>query len=172
MVMAKGMKKKMVMKSKPKAMKAVRMSILKKKKKAPKAKQELAVVASEKKKGLRRLESLAPGEPLGHSGAQAVKDHLLSLEKAGWDFPLEEWGRTKGHEAKRSLALKIAFDREGSFFKVMEKESLENLHVKAATCGWMHLWEVAQAEGLTYRPKDKNNQSMLMDHRGGPGSRF
>ena len=115
-------------------------------------------------KALDKLLSLKPGEPLGQCGAQAVKDHLVRLEKQqGWSFPLEHWKSTKSYSAKREIAMKLALDRTGAFFKVLETQSLQTSHTKSLTTGWLHIWEVADVEKFPYRPDDQGLMDQLLD---------
>eukprot|EP00969_Alexandrium_andersonii_P185958 8216340-Alexandrium_andersonii.AAC.1 len=61
---------------------------------------------------------------LGHKGAQAVRDRLLALKKAGNSTPFDTYSALSSGTDKLSFALKLKLDPDGAFCQVEETSSV------------------------------------------------
>jgi len=104
---------------------------------------------------------LQPGKPMGQLGAQAVKDHLQRLKRAGHPGPLVHYEGLKGHKAKLDFALSLKLDREASFLSAQETHKAGVVEEEGLEEGWLTEAQVAAKEGLTNYTKDESQMETL-----------
>ena len=98
---------------------------------------------------------------MGRNAAQDLKNKLKAMAKAGREYPLEHYEALAGHKEKRLFASKFAVDKSCAWLEIEEKEFVAEKNEKASAGGWMHLWDVARLNGISYTGDEKQMEFLL-----------
>ena len=84
---------------------------------------------------------------MGKNAAQEVMNTLKRLEKQGRPGPLAEYRKLKGHEAKRSFALKLSVDKEALWCKYSVHVKKPPPLIRDSVCMYVCMYDCNRLRG-------------------------
>ena len=115
---------------------------------APK-KRPAAAMEEEEDDALVGVEAAEDGA-MGQRKAQDIMNRLKSMAKRGRAFPLDHYKQLKGHDAKRNFCRKFEVDKDCAWLEAQERVWQKSQAEDRNSGGWMHLWDVARLNGISY----------------------